>query len=69
MQRSYPEISFKLQDTTACDLLKPKFKEKISPLREPGGGLPKIGGIKYFFLDQKGRSKDFFKLKREITYI
>ena len=24
----------------------------------------KIGGIRYFFLHQKGRSKDFFKLKR-----
>ena len=30
----------------------------------PGGGLLKIGGIRYFFLDQKGGSKDFFKLKR-----
>ena len=28
----------------------------------PGGGLPKIGGIRYFFLDQKG-IKNFFKLK------
>ena len=26
-------------------------------------------GIRYFFLDQKGGSKDFFKLKRGITYI
>ena len=25
------------------------------------GGLLKIGGIRYFFLDQKGGSKDFFK--------
>ena len=32
-------------------------------------GLLKIGGIRYFFLDQKGGSKDFFKLKRGITYI
>ena len=36
----------------------------------PGGGLLKIGrGIRYFFLDQKGGRKDFFKLKRGITYI
>ena len=35
----------------------------------PRGGLLKIGGIRYFFLDQKGGSKDFFKLKKEITYI
>ena len=27
-------------------------------------GLLKIGGIRYFFLDQKEGSKDFFKLKR-----
>ena len=33
------------------------------------GGLPKIGEIRYFSLDQKGGSKDFFKLKRGITYI
>ena len=30
----------------------------------PGGGLLKIGGIRYFFLDQKEGSKDFLKLKR-----
>ena len=32
----------------------------------PGGGLLKIGGIRYFFLDQEG-IKRFFKLKRGIT--
>ena len=32
--------------------------------RRGRGGLLKIGGIRYFFLDQKGGSKDFFKLKR-----
>ena len=25
----------------------------------PGGGLPKIGGIRYFFLDQKGIKRFF----------
>ena len=31
-----------------------------------GRGAPEnwVGGIRYFFLDQKGGSKDFFKLKR-----
>ena len=29
-----------------------------------GRGLLKIGRIGYFFVDQKGGSKDFFKLKR-----
>ena len=34
MQRSYPEIFFKLLETTACDVLKPKFKvKKISQLK------------------------------------
>ena len=26
VQRSYPEIFFKVLETTACDVLKPKFK-------------------------------------------
>ena len=30
------------------------------------GGLLKIGGIRYFFLDQEEGSKEFFKLKRGI---
>ena len=34
-----------------------------------GSGAPENWGIRYFFLDQKGGSKDFFKLKRGITYI
>ena len=29
-----------------------------------GGGSSKMGGIRYFVKDQKGGSKDFFKLKR-----
>ena len=29
-----------------------------------GGGLPKIGGDQILFLDQKGGSEDFLKLKR-----
>ena len=29
-----------------------------------GRGFLKIGGIRYFFLDQKGDQKTFFKLKR-----
>ena len=34
VQRSYPEIFFKLQETTTCDVLKPKRKsKKISPLK------------------------------------
>ena len=37
--------------------------------RRGGGGLLKIGEIRYFVQDQKGGSKDFFKLKRGITYI
>ena len=33
VQRSYPEISFKLRETIICDLLKPEFKDwKISQL-------------------------------------
>ena len=35
----------------------------------PGEKLPKIGGIRYFFLDQKGESKDFLKLKGRISCI
>ena len=31
---------------------------------QEGGGLLKIGGDQVFFLDQKGGSKGFFKLKR-----
>ena len=35
-----------------------------------GRGAPENwGGIRYCFLDQKGGSKDFFKLKRGITFI
>ena len=30
----------------------------------PGEGVPENWGIRYFFVDQKGGSKDFFKLKR-----
>ena len=32
------------------------------------GVLLKIGGIRYFFLDQKGGSKDFFKKKGDHLY-
>ena len=34
----------------------------------PGGGLLKIGGIRYFFLDQKGGSKDFSNKKGDHLY-
>ena len=34
-----------------------------------GRGAPENWGDQVFFLDQKGGSKDFFKLKRGITYI
>ena len=30
----------------------------------PGRGAPENWGIRYFFLDQKGGSKDFFKLEK-----
>ena len=47
---------------------KAQFILDRSGLREvsffTGRGLLKIGGIRYFFLDQKGGSKDFFKLIR-----
>ena len=34
-----------------------------------GRGAPENWGDRYFFLDQKGGSKDIFKLKRGITHI
>ena len=40
-------------------------KGSVILYREGGGGAPENWGIRYFFLDQKGGSKDFFKLKRE----
>ena len=42
--------------------LKEVLKGSVTFYQE--GGLLKIRGIRYFFLDQKVGSKDFFKLKR-----
>ena len=47
----FREISLSVHKIAKCHFL-------------PGGGLLKIGRIRYFFVDQKGGSKDFFKLKR-----